>query len=45
MREKEEKEILYYDESGGAEINQQITNAYTSGVIEQRDDNDTEKGR
>ncbi|GMB07342.1 hypothetical protein EDD69_10354 [Thermolongibacillus altinsuensis] len=45
MREKEEKEILYYDEEGVAEINEQITNAYASGVIEQRTDDGEEKRR
>ncbi|ACJ32869.1 hypothetical protein [Anoxybacillus flavithermus] len=38
MREKEQKEQLYYDESGVSEVTEQITDAYISGVIEQEDE-------
>ncbi|EMI10711.1 MAG: hypothetical protein KatS3mg080_0754 [Anoxybacillus sp.] len=38
MREKEQKEQLYYDENGVAEVTEQITDAYISGVIEQEDE-------
>lgn len=37
MREKEKKEQLYYDEGGVAQVTEQITDAYSSGVIEQDD--------
>lgn len=38
MREKEQKEQLYYDENGVSEVTEQITDAYISGVIEQDDE-------
>lgn len=38
MREKEQKEQLYYDEEGIAQVTEQITDAYISGVIEQEEE-------
>ncbi|ELK22813.1 hypothetical protein AF6_0521 [Anoxybacillus flavithermus TNO-09.006] len=38
MREKEKKEQLYYDEEGVAQVTEQITDAYISGVIEQEEE-------
>lgn len=33
---KQQKEALKYEEAGAMEINQQITNAYASGVVDTR---------
>lgn len=38
MRDKEQKEQLYYDEEGIAQVTEQITDAYISGVIEQEEE-------